>query len=102
MAGLFASHALHYEVTIRARFGSTVCALMSCRLGIAIVGDFTFGCSTLPTRPHFRPMSHTARISRFGAMARDLSRLCAVKWRLQRDRGNEKITYVKFRTRLGY
>ena len=31
MAGLFASHALHYEVTIRARFGSTVCALVSHR-----------------------------------------------------------------------
>ncbi len=29
MAGLFASHALQYEVTIRARFGSTVCALVS-------------------------------------------------------------------------
>ena len=41
MAGLFASHALHYEVTIRARFGSTVCALVSCRLGIAIVDEFT-------------------------------------------------------------
>ena len=43
MAGLFASHALHYEVTIRARFGSTVCELVSHGLGIAIVDEFTFG-----------------------------------------------------------
>ena len=43
MAGLFASHALHYEVTIRARFGSTVCALVSHGLGVAIVDEFTLG-----------------------------------------------------------
>lgn len=48
MAGLFASHALHYEVTIRARFGSTVCALVSCRLGIAIVDDFTLATDLWP------------------------------------------------------
>lgn len=48
MAGLFASHALHYEVTIRARFGSTVCALMSCRLGIAIVDEFTLATDLWP------------------------------------------------------
>jgi DNA-binding transcriptional LysR family regulator len=41
MAGLFASHALPYEVTIRARFGATVCALVSLGLGIAIVDEFT-------------------------------------------------------------
>ena len=31
MAGIFASRALAYEVTIRARFGSTVCALVTQR-----------------------------------------------------------------------
>lgn len=110
MAGLFASHALHYEVTIRARFGSTVCALVSCRLGIAIVDEFTLATDLWPRLRVLDIADPTAfqtyvahrRISRFRAMARDLSRLCAVKWRLQRDRGNEKITYVKFRTRLGY
>lgn len=48
MAGLFASHALHYEVTIRARFGSTVCALVLCRLGIAIVDEFTLATDLWP------------------------------------------------------
>jgi DNA-binding transcriptional LysR family regulator len=41
MAALFAGSALPYEVTIRARFGSTVCALVSQGLGIAIVDEFT-------------------------------------------------------------
>lgn len=48
MAGLFASHALHYEVTIRARFGSTVCALVSHGLGIAIVDEFTLAADQWP------------------------------------------------------
>src|SRR5689334_20450678 len=48
MAGLFASHALQYEVTIRARFGSTVCALVSHGLGIAIVDEFTLAADQWP------------------------------------------------------
>jgi DNA-binding transcriptional LysR family regulator len=48
MAGLFASHALHYDVTIRARFGSTVCALVSLGLGIAIVDEFTLAADQWP------------------------------------------------------
>ena len=60
MAGLFASHALHYEVTIRARFGSTVCALMSCPLGIAIVDDFTLA-THVAHRKDIPLSSHGAR-----------------------------------------
>ena len=48
MAGLFADHALHYDVTIRARFGSTVCALVSHGLGIAIVDEFTLAADQWP------------------------------------------------------
>ena len=48
MAGLFASHSLPYEVTIRARFGSTVCALVSLGLGIAIVDEFTLAADQWP------------------------------------------------------
>jgi DNA-binding transcriptional LysR family regulator len=48
MAGLFASHGLPYEVTIRARFGSTVCALVSQGLGIAIVDEFTLAAEQWP------------------------------------------------------
>jgi DNA-binding transcriptional LysR family regulator len=48
MAGLFASHSLPYEVAIRARFGSTVCALVSLGLGIAIVDEFTLAAEQWP------------------------------------------------------
>jgi len=40
-AELFSRQALPYEVTIRARFGSTVCALVAYGLGIAIIDEFT-------------------------------------------------------------
>jgi DNA-binding transcriptional LysR family regulator len=48
MAGLFASQSLPYEVAIRARFGSTVCALVSLGLGIAIVDEFTLAAEQWP------------------------------------------------------
>ena len=48
MAGVFASNALPYEVTIQARFGSTVCALVSLGLGIAIVDEFTLAAEQWP------------------------------------------------------
>ena len=48
MAAVFASHALHYEVTIRARFGSTVCALVTHGLGIAIIDEFTLAAGHWP------------------------------------------------------
>jgi DNA-binding transcriptional LysR family regulator len=41
MAGLFAQHALSYDVTIRARFGTTVFALVKHGLGIAVLDQFT-------------------------------------------------------------
>lgn len=48
MAGVFASHGLRYEVAIRARFGSTVCALVTQGLGIAIVDEFTLAADHWP------------------------------------------------------
>jgi DNA-binding transcriptional LysR family regulator len=39
---------LDYEVTIRARFGSTVCALVTHGLGIAIVDEFTLAADYWP------------------------------------------------------
>lgn len=48
MADLFASHSLNYEVTIRARFGSTVCALVTQGLGVAIVDEFTLAANNWP------------------------------------------------------
>jgi len=48
MAGIFARHALSYEVMIRARFGSTVCALVSNGLGIGIIDEFTLAGGNWP------------------------------------------------------
>jgi DNA-binding transcriptional LysR family regulator len=48
MAGIFSRQALPYAVTIRARFGSTVCALVSHGLGIAIVDEFTLAADQWP------------------------------------------------------
>ena len=48
VAEVFAQHALHYEVTIRARFGSTVCSLVSHGLGIAIIDEFTLAADHWP------------------------------------------------------
>lgn len=41
MARIFARHGLDYDVTIRARFGSTVCSLVAAGLGIAVIDQFT-------------------------------------------------------------
>jgi DNA-binding transcriptional LysR family regulator len=41
MAGIFASKQLDYDITIRARFGTTVCALVKAGLGIAVIDQFT-------------------------------------------------------------
>lgn len=48
MATLFANTGLQYEVTIRARFGSTVCALVGQGLGIAIIDEFTLAAGQWP------------------------------------------------------
>jgi DNA-binding transcriptional LysR family regulator len=48
MTAIFARHALDYNVTIRARFGSTVCALVTNGLGIAIVDEFTVAGDNWP------------------------------------------------------
>ncbi len=41
MANLFLAHGLGYEVTVRARFGTTVCALVRAGLGVAVIDEFT-------------------------------------------------------------
>ena len=41
MAGIFARNKLSYDITIRARFGTTVCALVKAGLGIAVIDQFT-------------------------------------------------------------
>jgi DNA-binding transcriptional LysR family regulator len=41
MAGLFERAGASYDVTIRARFGTTVCALVKAGLGVAVIDEFT-------------------------------------------------------------
>ncbi|MET0445753.1 MAG: LysR family transcriptional regulator [Pseudorhodoplanes sp.] len=41
MAEIFARDKLSYDITIRARFGTTVCALVKAGLGIAVIDQFT-------------------------------------------------------------
>ena len=41
MADIFARNKLTYNITIRARFGTTVCALVKAGLGIAVIDQFT-------------------------------------------------------------
>jgi DNA-binding transcriptional LysR family regulator len=48
MAEVFACQSLSYDVTIRARFGSTVCALVTLGLGIAVIDEFTLAANNWP------------------------------------------------------
>jgi DNA-binding transcriptional LysR family regulator len=41
MADIFARKRLSYDITIQARFGTTVCALVKAGLGIAVIDQFT-------------------------------------------------------------
>jgi DNA-binding transcriptional LysR family regulator len=41
MAGIFARLGVTYDVTIKARFGTMVCALVGRGLGIAVIDEFT-------------------------------------------------------------
>src|SRR5260370_9336824 len=41
MAEIFARNKLSYDITIRARFGTTVCALVKAGLGISVIDQFT-------------------------------------------------------------
>lgn len=41
MTGIFVNESLSHEVSIKARFGSTVCALVTSGLGIAVIDEFT-------------------------------------------------------------
>ena len=41
MSDIFRERGLPYDITIRARFGTTVCALVKAGLGIAVIDQFT-------------------------------------------------------------
>ena len=48
MASIFTQKALAYDVVIKARFGSTVCALVTNGLGIAVIDEFTVAGDNWP------------------------------------------------------
>lgn len=48
MARIFDRHGLPYDVTIRARFGSTVCSLVAAGLGVAVIDQFTIAHGRVP------------------------------------------------------
>lgn len=48
IAAVFATNQISYEVKIRARFGSTVCALVSNGLGIGVIDEFTLAGGNWP------------------------------------------------------
>jgi DNA-binding transcriptional LysR family regulator len=48
MADIFARNGLPYQCGIRARFGSTVCALVSNGLGVAVIDEFTLAGGNWP------------------------------------------------------
>jgi DNA-binding transcriptional LysR family regulator len=45
---IFARKKLNYDMTIRARFGTTVCALVKAGLGIAVIDQFTVAHGGFP------------------------------------------------------
>ncbi|MCB1383217.1 MAG: LysR family transcriptional regulator [Notoacmeibacter sp.] len=48
MAAVFSNRGLDYSMTIKARFGSTVCRLVAEGLGIAIIDEFTLAHDSMP------------------------------------------------------
>jgi DNA-binding transcriptional LysR family regulator len=48
MAAIFARHELDCDITIKARFGTTVCALVKTGLGIAVIDQFTVAHGGMP------------------------------------------------------
>jgi DNA-binding transcriptional LysR family regulator len=48
MSNIFRERGLAYEITIRARFGTTVCSLVKAGLGIAVIDQFTVAHGAVP------------------------------------------------------
>ena len=59
MAEIFAREKLDYDITIRARFGTTVCALVKAGLGIAIIDQFTVAHGGFPGIKQLRIVEST-------------------------------------------
>lgn len=66
MSEIFQRQGLHYEMAIKARFGTTVCSLVRAGLGIAIIDQFTVahgsmqGIATIPIEEPTRFQTYVA------------------------------------------
>ncbi|MCT7374190.1 LysR family transcriptional regulator [Chelativorans salis] len=72
MAGIFARENLDYEITIRARFGTTVLALIKQGLGVAVIDAFTvadMNRSEIAVVPIAEPTEFQTYIARRGDVA---------------------------------
>ena len=72
MAEIFARHKLAYDITIRARFGTTVCALVKAGLGIAVIDQFTVAHGGYPGVELIR-IAEPTRFDTYIAMKRGAS-----------------------------
>jgi DNA-binding transcriptional LysR family regulator len=72
MAEIFARHKLAYDITIRARFGTTVCALVKAGLGIAVIDQFTVAHGGYPGVELLR-IAEPTRFDTYVAMKRGAS-----------------------------
>lgn len=77
MTGIFANNNLSYDVSIKARFGSTVCALVTAGLGIAVIDEFTVAGGNWP-RLRAIPIAEATEFQTYIAFRKDatLSSYC--------------------------
>jgi DNA-binding transcriptional LysR family regulator len=101
MASLFSLHGLVYDVSIRARFGSTVCALVTQGLGVAVIDEFTLAGGNWPDL-HVLDIVEPTPFQTYVAYRRDatLSSYCqrfvvALREQMTRPSAPPKITLPK-------
>lgn len=70
MAELFARGRLDYDIRIKARFGTTVCALVKAGLGVAVIDQFTLAYDAFPGVKRLRIREPT-RFETYVATKRD-------------------------------
>ncbi|WP_186417946.1 LysR family transcriptional regulator [Bosea sp. CS1GBMeth4] len=70
MSEIFERQSLHYEMAIKARFGTTVCSLVRAGLGIAVIDQFTVAHGSMQGIATI-PISEPTRFQTYVAMKND-------------------------------
>jgi DNA-binding transcriptional LysR family regulator len=98
MAGLFERAGVTYDVPIRARFGTTVCALVKAGLGIAVIDQFTIADGG-PTGVKVIPITDPTEFQSYVAYRADAlpSTYCATLIAMLRDDMQSSVTTSKSR-----